>query len=156
MPSSMEPLLPLPQPPATAQDENQDAGRAQQALQERLVQLQHLCLELDRQPLPGSCSSAGGGEAGGAGTAAAGEGGALGSRRQAELLERLSCTLRALGPANGSPLVALAATGPRLPPPVAPGKVRLTDNADCTVPPSTVQLLPARFPKLPPCTCGCR
>lgn len=112
---------------APHQDENQDAERAQQALQERLAQLQHLCLELDRQPPAGGgggCSSGGSGSVppGSLSAGAAGDRAAAGSGRQAELLERLSCTLRALGPANGSPL------GPQpaavLPPATAPGKVR--------------------------------
>lgn len=117
---------PAPLAAATApclQDENQDAERAQHALQERLAQLQHLCLELDRHPLSGG--SSGTGSSCGAlhknlPAGAGAEGAAADSGRQAELLERLSCTLRALGPANGSPLVSPAAAA--LPPAVAPGK----------------------------------
>ena len=125
-------MLNSPHPPTTCsplstlccpcQDENQDAERAQHALKERLAQLQHLCLESDRQPAGAGSSGGGGGGAQPGCTAAAGaEGAAAGSGRQAELLERLSCTLRALGPANASPLVSPAAAG--LPPAVAPAKV---------------------------------
>lgn len=97
---------------AASQEEAQDSSRSRASLQDRLRQLQSVCLELGAQTdSSGAPASAPAGGMGG---------------QQAELLDRLSCTLRALGPAHASVALALrggAAAQTCLPPPVAPGKV---------------------------------
>lgn len=90
--------------PLPPQDEQDDSRCSQAALQERLAQLQAVCLELDSQAAAG----VGGGASADAGLVApllTGGGG------QVQLLEQLLGTLRVLGPASGSS-----------PPPVASSK----------------------------------
>lgn len=91
----------------TAQDENAAGSRSRALQQERLAGLQSVCLQLDQQAAGGSISIDGGGTGSG------------GGGQHAELLQQLTSTLRALGPANG----ATAAGAGKLPPAVAAGKV---------------------------------
>ena len=95
------------------QDESEDSSRSTTLLQERLRGLQTVCLQLDhqqqqKQQPPGSTSSSS----------------PTGSAQQAALLQQLTSTLRALGPAHPAGKLAGAAAGSaRLPPAVVGGKV---------------------------------
>ena len=104
----MCPALPTP-PLPPRQDENADSSRSTALLQERLRGLQSVCLQLDQQQ---QLAAHGGG--GSSSSPAA-------SVQQAALLEQLTSTLRALGPASG--LTPTAAGPSRLPPAVAGARV---------------------------------
>lgn len=120
------------------QDENEDGSRVQCTLQERLGQLQALCLHLEGQQPRLQQERLAGGSAGAADT---GEPWAAGTR-QAGVLEALTSTLRALRPTNAAQAAEAAAGAAKLPPALAPDKVRrwasllLHSSCCCASPPA--------------------
>lgn len=113
------------------QDENEDSSRSQEVLKERLGRLQALCLQLEdgkqqQQPAAGSRSP---------GSCARFSKQQQQQERQppADVLERLSCSLRALAPANGA--VDAGLPGAKPPQPLVPSKVRVQKPGEnCTLP----------------------